>query len=335
VTPSSVVGGAAAQGTITLSSPAPAGGALVTLTSDRAQASTPSSVTVLSGQTAATFPVTTFPVLGEMTAILTAAFNGASARGTITVTGSRIDGGETSTRSAPGGKRVGGSIILGVPIRAIRPLGGQDGGPPPQSAPTLFERQYTFYTPELNLLSETAPTSSTTATPSIAYDYVWFGGQPLAQIENATGTIAWYFNDHLGTPIRQTDNSGHLLWHAEYEPYGTIYAIRRGEARHQPLRLPGQTAEEGSDLYQNMFRFYRAGWGRYTQVDPIGLTPSLNLYGYVNGNPTRFADPQGLMRVDSSCLDCPCKNKMMKAVSDFNRYFTPGWGDRNPACRER
>ena len=52
-------------------------------------------------------------------------------------------------------------------MRTIKPLGGQDGGPPPQSAPILFERQYTFYTPELTLLSETAPASSTTSTPAI------------------------------------------------------------------------------------------------------------------------------------------------------------------------
>ena len=180
-------------------------------------------------------------------------------------------------------------------MRTIKPLGGQDGGPPPQSAPILFERQYTLYAPELTLLSETAPTSSTTSTPPIAYDYIWFGSQPLAQIENATGNIAWYFNDHLGTPIRQTDASGHLIWDAEYEPYGTIYAIRRGESRHQPLRLPGQTAEEGSDLYQNVFRYYRAGWGRYTQADPLGAAGGINLFAYVDENPVRFFDPLGLI----------------------------------------
>jgi RHS repeat-associated protein len=142
-------------------------------------------------------------------------------------------------------------------------------------------------------MSETTSTS-TAATPVIAYDYVWFDGQPLAQIENATGVIAWYFNDHLGTPIRQTDATGRVLWQAEYEPYGTIYAIRRGEARHQPLRLPGQTAEEGSDLYQNVFRFYRAGWGRYTQGDPVGLKGGSNLYRYTLNNPVRWFDPLGL-----------------------------------------
>ena len=36
----------------------------------------------------------------------------------------------------------------------------------------------------------------------------------------------------------------------------------------------------------NIFRWYRAGWGRYSQGDPIGLSGGLNLLGYTNsGHP--------------------------------------------------
>lgn len=292
VTPSSVTGGSSTLGTVALSSPAPAGGALVMLTSDRAEASAPASVTVLPGQTAATFPVMTTPVSMETGVILTAAFNGLSARGSLTVNPSRTDQLLTPKSSALG-KRAGGSMIFAMPKLGIKPLAGRDGEPPPPSGETLFERQCTFYTPELNLMSETTSASMTT-TPVIGFDYIWFGGQPLAQIENGTGNIAWYVADHLGTPIRQTDNTGHIIWHGEYEPYGTIYAMRRGEGRHQPLRLPGQTAEEGSDLYQNVFRFYRAGWGRYTQADPLGLGPDIHVYRYGTSNPISIDDPLGL-----------------------------------------
>jgi RHS repeat-associated protein len=215
--------------------------------------------------------------------------------------------------------------------RVIKPLGVQDGGPPPPTSPTLFERQYTFYTPELSLLSET--TASSNGTPVIAYDYIWFGGQPLAQIENATGNIAWYFNDQLGTPIRQTDATGRVLWQAEYEPYGTIYAIRRGESRHQPLRFPGQTAEEGSDLYQNVFRFYRARWGRYTEVDPLGLAPDMNLYRYALGNPVVQSDALGLDTIGCDSVpnsyDTPCRLECCAQHDkcyDENHCSSGSWG---------
>jgi hypothetical protein len=44
----------------------------------------------------------------------------------------------------------------------------------------------------------------------------------------------------------------------------------------------------------NIFRWYRFGWGRYTQSDPIGLDGGWNLFAYANDNPVRAIDPLGL-----------------------------------------
>jgi RHS repeat-associated protein len=304
IAPSRVTGGSTAMGTVTLNRPAPLGGARVTVEARRRTiVNVPSTVVVPEGASLASFSVTTDALHGarEKLAEIVATYNNVSASATLTV----LPPAQAASTHRP--MALCASIAL-VPcvtqsaVRAIKPLGGQDGDPPPSTSPTLFETQSTLYTPELTLLSETSSTS--TATPVVAYDYVWFGGQPLAQIENTTGTIAWYFNDHLGTPIRQTDDLGRLVWHAEYEPYGTIYGIPRGESRHQPLRLPGQTVEEGSDLYQNIFRWYRSGWGRYTQADPIGLKGGVNLFSYVFANPLRWTDTLGL-RVRVCCKPIP------------------------------
>jgi RHS repeat-associated protein len=106
--------------------------------------------------------------------------------------------------------------------------------------------------------------------------------------------ISYYFNDHLGAPILQTDATGTVVWRVERDPYGERYATRVGADRHQPLGLPGQEYDASSDRQYNIFRWYRAGWGRYTQADPIGLQGGANLYRYVEGNPVRFRDPLGL-----------------------------------------
>jgi len=72
-----ITGGSGATGTMTLSSPAPAGGTTVALHSNNPAATvTPSSLTVLAGASSATFTVTTTAVSASTTATLSAAYNG-------------------------------------------------------------------------------------------------------------------------------------------------------------------------------------------------------------------------------------------------------------------
>jgi RHS repeat-associated protein len=144
-------------------------------------------------------------------------------------------------------------------------------------------RRHSLYTPELQLLAETEIT--TAPSPAIAYEYIWFAGQPLAQVTTATAAIDWYFNDHLDTPILQTNSDGDLAWRAEYDPYGTAFSVRTGIDKHQPLRFPGQEDAGGEELAYNIFRWYRAGWGRYTQGDPltVGSLFAGNVLAQYNG----------------------------------------------------
>lgn len=160
-------------------------------------------------------------------------------------------------------------------------------------------RRYSFYDPEGHLLAETELT--TAEQPAIEWSYVWFDSQPLAQINDRTGEISYYFNDHLGTPILQTNMAGTVVWRAEYEPFGDVFAFRVGAERYQPLRFPGQEATESGDLSYNIHRWYRRSMGRYTQPDPIDPRDGLSPYAYALGNPLRFFDPLGLYPT----IDCP------------------------------
>jgi RHS repeat-associated protein len=182
-------------------------------------------------------------------------------------------------------------------------------GPAPTriaTATTPPLRRYSLYTPELNLLAETAMTTATS--PPIAHEYIWFGGQPVAQLTTTTGEIAWYFNDHLGTPILQTDAASNVIWRVEREPYGTPHSYRAGIARHQPLAFPGQEERASeSEVAYNVFRWYRAGWGRYRQSDPAWSPwriDDLNAFSYAGASPVVLYDPTGLMSIDKGKCQC-------------------------------
>ena len=169
-------------------------------------------------------------------------------------------------------------------------------------------RRYFFYNPELNLIAETELTIG--AAPAIAFEYIWFDRRPVAQVDGGT-VVHWIFADHLGTPVIQTDAAAAIDWRVEYEPYGRVFALRTPD-RHQPLRLPGQEAEQfeagengATERFYNIFRWYRYGWGRYTQVDPMGVKLSMalsigwvhqgiNPYSYAAGDPLTYSDPLGL-----------------------------------------
>lgn len=169
-----------------------------------------------------------------------------------------------------------------------------------------------FYTPELAMLNIIAPSTGRTA------DVIWFGFRPVADHEGSA--LRYTFTDHLGTPILQTTTNAALAWQVEYEPFGSAYARRAGVADDdQPLRFPGQqvsfTTGVGEENY-NIFRWYRSGWGRYTQADPLGrdaFAPERErkrtaraLYEYASDNPQRYIDPLGLKSCPGTCgVDCP------------------------------
>jgi hypothetical protein len=87
VNPASVQGGTSATGTATLSAPAPAGGALVTLSSSSAAASVQTGITIPAGSSSATFTVPTTATSASTSVTITAAFGGTTQTATLTVTG--------------------------------------------------------------------------------------------------------------------------------------------------------------------------------------------------------------------------------------------------------
>jgi len=86
LSPTSVTGGNSSTGTVTLSGPAPSGGAQVALSSSNTSVATvPSSVTVAAGATSATFTVSTSTVTASTTVMISASYAGVTKAASLTV----------------------------------------------------------------------------------------------------------------------------------------------------------------------------------------------------------------------------------------------------------
>lgn len=188
-------------------------------------------------------------------------------------------------------------------------------------------RKVSLYTPELQLMAEVEHVGN--AAPQSAHEYIWFAGEPVAQIDSATSTVHWYFNDHLGTPILQTDAAANVVWRAEYTPYGEVYEFHTGAGKHQPLRFPGQENDGTSELSYNVFRWYRSGWGWYSQADPLlrfSTRSELHLdFAYALLNPARRIDPLGLFTVSGTCKKCEGLDPKAKDLSTYIIAETSAW----------
>ncbi len=279
-------------GTVTLTGPAPAGGATVTITGSRTNAivitdgsgGPATSVLVPAGATSADFWGQMYPFTGSNRGNTFAATYAGITRS--------VDVLVIALQQASLGRHdpiICASLAL-APCLSDTDL--SDSGLRATPLAVGDSSGYYLYTPELNLLAETEV--STASAKSIAYSYLWFGDLPVASVETATNTTRWYATDHLGTPLLLTDTAGAVAWRAEYTPYGDVYTLRAGASLHQPLRFPGQVAQDGSGLNYNVFRWYRSGWGRYTQSDPDRDNAPFHPYDYANDNPLRWSDPRGL-----------------------------------------
>ena len=111
-----------------------------------------------------------------------------------------------------------------------------------------------------------------------------------AKGQNETEQIYYYHVDHLGTPIKLTDQNQNVVWSWQYGPFGEEPLTMEPNVISQNLRFPGQYYDAETGLHYNYHRYYSPKLGRYLTPDPVMRK---NLYVYVN-NPIRYTDPLGL-----------------------------------------
>jgi hypothetical protein len=163
LSPAEVVGGVAnSTGTITLTGPAPAGGAVVTLANTNSlAASVPGSVTVAANGTTAAFTVSTNSVTSSTTTTITATFNG-SASAVLKVDALAVSTIALSPASVVGGNSSTGTVTLNAiaPASVVVTLSSNNGSATvPASATILAGRNNATFTVTTSPVStQTRPT---------------------------------------------------------------------------------------------------------------------------------------------------------------------------------
>jgi len=179
--------------------------------------------------------------------------------------------------------------------------------------------------------------------------YVWRDDTPVAQIDHRPSRRVLYLEtNHLDTPRAARNEAGTLVWRWESDAFGSSLPDEDPDGDGTPttvnLRFAGQVFDPESGLHYNQARYYDPTSGRYLSPDPVGLAGGVNTYLYVNANPLRFTDPDGLfpfLVIPGVCAAGGCEAVAATAavvagaaISLFNQDEHPNvipFPDRKPA----
>ncbi len=114
--------------------------------------------------------------------------------------------------------------------------------------------------------------------------------RPVSMWRN--GQTYFYLLDHLGSVLGLVDENGAVAATYRYDLWGSV--ISSTGTLTNPLRFTAREWDEESGLYFYRARYYDPQVGRFISRDPIGVRGGINLYAYVENDPTNRIDPSGL-----------------------------------------
>lgn len=147
--------------------------------------------------------------------------------------------------------------------------------------------------------------SETGLNGTVNHEYIFFNGQRVARRDLAGNTVHYYFSDHLGTHAVVMNAAGtQCEQDADYYPYGGVQNDYCTTPVAQNYKFNGKERDTESGLDEFGARYYGSMVGRFMTPDwaakavtvpyaNFGNPQSLNLYTYVENNPTTMGDPDG------------------------------------------
>ena len=114
-------------------------------------------------------------------------------------------------------------------------------------------------------------------------------------------SLVYIHSDHLGSTALATDTSGRLVSKQNYYPYGTTRSA--SDSLPTEKQYTGQVSDtDSTGLYYYNARYYNPSLAKFTQADSLGS--GLNLYAYVNNDPSNQIDPSGHQNCDPEDFYC-------------------------------
>ncbi len=152
-------------------------------------------------------------------------------------------------------------------------------------------------------------------TGNMLEEYIYFGGQRIARRDAGTGNVHYYFSDHLGSASVIADSNGNVQQQMDFYPYGGIGYTSGVDPNHYKFTGKERDTESGVDYFGA--RYYGSILGRFMTPDwavkptavpyaNFGNPQSLNLYSYVQNNPTTLGDPDGHYFFGSGGINIGC-----------------------------
>ena len=122
------------------------------------------------------------------------------------------------------------------------------------------------------------------------------GGLVAIAFRDAGGTseIRYPGFDGNGNLVVLLDESGNLTATYEYGPYGELWRASGPDAARNPFRFSTKYHDAATKLYYYGYRYYSPDYGRFISQDPIRESGDLNIYAFVNNNPTNYYDYLGM-----------------------------------------
>jgi RHS repeat-associated protein len=154
------------------------------------------------------------------------------------------------------------------------------------------------------------PLLETDLSGNVTAEYIFFNGKRVARVDMPANSVEYYFSDHLGSHEIIVNASGGIVKEGDYLPYGFEVSVSGTDPNHYKFTGKERDSESGLDMFGA--RYYGSSLGRFMTPDwaakPVnvpyahfGNPQSLNLYSYVQNNPTTMGDPDGHCTDPFSC----------------------------------